>query len=102
MANLTRIVITAVVFASLGTLSGSAFAASRTNSSTTQANLHIQVNVVQVVMTNQNPKATPETAVSFSIPTVQPRISVSKEIHNMQTTGEKTLKMVEITTVVAE
>ena len=101
MAKLTHIAATTVVFALLVTLSGAAFAASRTDSSATQANLHIQVNVVQVVMNNQNPKATPETAVSYSIPTVQPRMSVSKEIHNMQATGE-TLKAVEITTVVAE
>ena len=101
MAKLTRIATTAVVFASLGTLP-SAFAASRTNTGTTQANLHIQVNVVQVVMTDGNPKATPGTAVSYSIPTIQPQMSVSKEIHNMQVTGEKTLKTVEITTVVAE
>jgi uncharacterized membrane protein len=101
MTKLTHIVAAAVVFASLVTFSGSAFAASRTDTSTTQANLHIQVNVVQVVMTNQNPKATPETAISYSIPTVQPRMSISKEIHNMQATG-KTLKTVEITTVVAE
>jgi hypothetical protein len=86
----------------ISTLSGLASGQNRTNTSTTSANLHIQVNVVQVVMTDQNPKATPETAVSYSIPTIQPRMNVTKEIRKMQATGEKTLKTVEITTVVAE
>jgi hypothetical protein len=85
----------------LSTLSGLASAQNRTNTSTTSANLHIQVNVVQVVMTEKNPKATPETAVSYSIPTIQPRMSVTKETRKMQATDGKS-PMVEITTIVAE
>jgi hypothetical protein len=102
MAKLTHIVTAAVIFASLGTLSRPAFAASRTDNGTTQANLHIQVNVVQVVMTNRNPKATPETAISYSIPTTQPPMSVTKEIRNMHSSDGKSLTMVEMTTVVVE
>ena len=86
----------------LSTLSGSTFAASRKDTSTTPANLHIQVNVVQVIMTNPDPKATPERAISYNIPTAQPRMSVSKETRKMQATGERTVKTVEVTTIVAE
>jgi hypothetical protein len=100
MIKLMRFV--AVIAIVLSTLSGLASGQNRTNTSTTSANLHIQVNVVQVVMTDQNRKATPETGVSYSIPTIQPRMNVTKEIRKMQATGEKTLKTVEITTVVAE
>jgi|SRR5947209_443997 len=86
----------------LSTFSGLASAQSRTNTRTTPANLHIQVNVVQVVMTQQNPKATSEATVSYSIPTVRPRLSVTKETHKMQTTDGKSSTMVEITTTVPE
>jgi hypothetical protein len=87
----------------LSILSGLASAQSRrTNTSTTPANLHIQVYVVEVVMPNPNPKATPETAVSYSIPTTQPRMSVTKEIRKMQATDGKDSSVVEITTIVAE
>ena len=58
----------AIIAILLSTLSGLASAQGRANTSTTQANLHIQVNVVQVVTTDQDSKATPETAVSYSIP----------------------------------
>jgi hypothetical protein len=100
MIKLTRFVAVSAIM--LSTLSGLASGQNRTNTSTTSANLHIQVNVVQVVMTNQNPKATSETAVSYSIPTVQPRTSVTKEIRKMKATKGNRLGMVEITTVVAE
>jgi Tfp pilus assembly protein PilE len=101
MIKLMRFV--AVIAIALSTLTGlAASAQNRTNTKTASANLHIQVYVVEVVMSNQNPKATPETAVSYSIPTTQPRMSVTKEIRKMQATGDKTLKTVEITTVVAE
>ena len=86
----------------LNILSGLASAQSRANTSTAQANLHIQANVVQVVMTIQNPKAALETTVIYSIPAVQPRMSVTKEIRKMQATEGNSLRMVEITTVVAE
>ena len=100
MIKLARFaVIIAIV---LNMLSGLASAQSRANTSTTQANLHIQVNVVQVVMTIQNPKAALETTVIYSIPAVQPRMSVTKEIRKMQATEGNSLRMVEITTVVAE
>jgi hypothetical protein len=99
MIKLMRFV--AVIAIVLSTLSGLASAQNRTNTSTTSANLHIQVNVVQVVMTEKNPKATPETAVSYSIPTIQPRMSVTKETRKMQATDGKS-PMVEITTIVAE
>jgi hypothetical protein len=100
MIKLARFaVIIAIV---LNILSGLASAQSRANTSTTQANLHIQVNVVQVVMTIQNPKAALETTVSYSIPAAQPRMSVTKEIRKMQATEGNSLRMVEITTVVAE
>jgi hypothetical protein len=94
----------AVIAIVLSTLSGRSFAESRTNTSTANANLHIQVNVIQVVMTtpDQNPKATPETAISYSIPTVQPRMSVTKEIRKMQASDGKNPGMVETTTIVAE
>lgn len=92
----------AVIAILLSTLSGPASAQARANSSTTQANLHIQVNVVQVVMTDQNPKATPETAVSYSIPTIQPRLSVTKEIRQVKATHGKNPRMVETTTIVLE
>jgi hypothetical protein len=92
----------AVIAILLSTLSGPASAQGRANSSTTQANLHIQVNVVQVVMTDQNPKATPETAVSYSIPTIQPRLSVTKEIRQVKATHGKNPRMVETTTIVLE
>jgi hypothetical protein len=92
-----------VITIMLSILSGLASAQSRrTNTSTTPANLHIQVYVVEVVMPNPNPKATPETAVSYSIPTTQPRMSVTKEIRKMQATDGKDSSVVEITTVVAE
>jgi len=99
MIKLMRFV---AVIAIVLTLSGLASAQNRTNTRTASANLRIQVHVVQVVMTDQNLKTTPEKAVSYNIPTVQPRMSVSKEIRNLQVTGQKTLKTVEITTVVAE
>ena len=86
----------------ISTLSGLASAQSRANTSTTQANLHIQVNVVQVIMTNQNPKAAPETTVSYSIPTIQPRMSITKESRQMQATEGNSVSIVEITTVIAE
>jgi hypothetical protein len=86
----------------VSTLSGQAFAESRTKGSTTHANLEIQVNVVQVVMTDRSPNATPEAAVSYFIPTVQPRMSVTREIRKMQATKGNKPGMVEITTVVAE
>jgi hypothetical protein len=92
----------AIIAILLSTLSGLASAQNRTNTSTASANLHIQVNVVQVVMTDQNPKATPEAAVSYSIPTIQPRMSVTKEIRKMQATDGKSSMMVETTTIVAE
>jgi hypothetical protein len=91
--------VTAIVFS---TLSGLAFAQNRTNTRTASANLHIQVNVVQMVMTNQNPTATPETSVTYSILSTQPRMNVTKETRNMQATEDKTVKTVEITTVVTE
>jgi hypothetical protein len=100
MIKLMRFV--AVIAIVLSTLSGLASAQNRTNTRTASANLNIQVNVVQVVMTDQNPKATPEAAVSYSIPTVQPRMSVTKEIRKMQATDGKNPRMVEITTIVAE
>ena len=100
MIKLMRFV--AVIAIVLSTLSGLASAQNRTNTRTASANLNIQVNVVQVVMTDQNPKATPEAAVSYSIPTVQPRMSVTKEIRKMQATDGKSPTMVEITTIVAE
>jgi hypothetical protein len=53
-------------------------------------------------MTDQNPKATPEAAVSYSIPTIQPSMSVTKEIRKMQATDGKSSMMVETTTIVAE
>ncbi|MGB8132395.1 MAG: hypothetical protein WCG81_21590 [Candidatus Angelobacter sp.] len=99
MTYSTRLV--AIIATLLSTLSGSAFAASRTDTSIV-ANLRIQVNVVQVIMTNPEPKATPERAVSYNIPTAQLRMSVSKEIRKMQATGEKAVKTVEVTTIVAE
>lgn len=87
----------------LSTLSGLASAQKGTNTRTASANLNIQVNVVEVVMTNQNLKTAPETAaVSYSIPTIQPRMSVTKEIQNMQTPDGKSFRMVETTTIVAE
>jgi ABC-type Na+ transport system ATPase subunit NatA len=55
MTNSTRLV--TVIATLLSALSGSAFAASRTDTSTTPANLRIQVNVVQVIMTNPDPQA---------------------------------------------
>ena len=70
-------------------------------SARTQANLQIRVNVVQVVMTEQNPTPAPQAAVSYSVSAVQPRTSVTKEIRNIKLTRE-TLKAVEITTVVVE
>jgi hypothetical protein len=100
MIKLMRFV--AVIAIVLSTLSGLASAQNRTNTRTASANLNIQVNVVQVVMTDQNPKATPEAAVSYSIPTIQPRMSVTKEIRKMQATDGKNPRMVEITTIVAE
>lgn len=92
----------AIIAIVLSTLSGLASAQNRTNTRTASANLHIQVNVVQVVMTDQNPKATPETAVSYSIPTIQPRMSVTKEIRNIRSADGKSLTMVQMTTIVAE
>lgn len=87
----------------LSTLSGLASAQGRgTNTGTTSANLHIQVNVVAVVMTNQNPTVTPEKAVNYSIPTTQSRMSVTKEIRKIQAPHDKSPRMVEITTIVAE
>jgi len=100
MIKLMRFVV--VIAIVLSTLSGQASAQNRTNTKTASANLHIQVYVVEVVMNNQNPKATPEAAITYSIPTTQPHMSVTKEIRKMQATGDKTLKTVEITTVVAE
>lgn len=98
MIKLTRIVTAAVVVLS----TFPAFAQSRTSTSTPQATLHIQVVVVPVVMTDQNPRVTSEAAISYSIPTVQPLMSVTKAIRNIRSADGKTLTMVEITTVVAE
>jgi hypothetical protein len=98
MIKLTRIVTVAVAVLS----AFPAFAQSRTSISTPQATLHIRVVVVPVIMTDQNPKVTSEAAISYSIPTVQPLMSVTKNIRNMRTTDGKSLTMVEITTVVAE
>jgi hypothetical protein len=92
----------AIVAILLSTLSGLASAQGRANTSTTQANLHIQVNVVQVVTTDQDSKATPETAVSYSIPTVPPRMSVTREIRQMKATHGKNPSIVETTTIVVE
>ena len=86
----------------LSTFSGLASAQSRANTRTTQANLHIEVNVVQVVMTQQNPKVTPEATVSYSIPMIQPRLSVTKEIHTMQSADGRIPTLVETTTIVPE
>ena len=102
MIRLTHIVTAAVAFAALGSFSGTAFAESRTNTTTKHAALHIQVIVVPVVMTDQNSKATSGAAISYSIPTFQPRMSVTKEIRNMRSTDRQTLMMVEVTTVVAQ
>jgi hypothetical protein len=100
MTKLARhVAITAIL---LSTLSGIASAQGRANTSTSQANLHIQVNVVQVVTTEQNPKVTPETAISYSIPTIQPHMIVTKELRLMQTTHGKSSRMVETTTIVVE
>jgi hypothetical protein len=92
----------AVIAIVLSALSGGAAAQNRTNTSTTSATLHIQVHVVQVVMTDHNPTATPETAVSYSIPTIRPRMNVTKETDKMQATDGKGPRMIEITTIVAE
>jgi len=100
MIKLMRFV--TVIAIVLSTLSGLASAQNRTNTRTASANLNIQVNVVQVVMTDQNPKATPETAVSYSIPTIQPLMSVTKEVRKMQAPDGKSLTMVQMTTIVAE
>lgn len=100
MIKLVRFV--AAIAIALSTLSGLASAQSRANTRTTQANLHIQVNVVQVVMTQQNPKAAPETTVSYSIPMIQPRLSVTKEIHTMQSADGRSPMLVETTTIVPE
>lgn len=98
MIKLTPIV-TAVV-AVLSTFP--AFAQNRASTSTPQATLHIQVMVVPVVMTDQDPKVMSQAAISYSIPTVQSPRSVTKEIRSMRSTDGKTLNTVEITTVVAE
>jgi hypothetical protein len=100
MIKLMRFV--AAIAIVLSTLSGLASAQNRTNTRTASANLHIQVNVVEVVMTDQNSKAKPETAVSYSIPAIQPRMSVTKNIRKMQATDGTSPRMVEITTIVAE
>ena len=93
----------AIIAILLSTLSGLASAQGRANTSTTQANLNIRVNVVQVVMTDQNSKVTSgSAAISYSIPTNQPPMSVTKEIRNMRSKDGKSLKMVEMTTVVVE
>jgi hypothetical protein len=92
----------AIIAILLSTLTGLASAQRRANTSTTPANLNIRVNVVQVVMTDQNPKATPQRAISYSISTVQPRTSVTKEIRQMQTADGKSSRMVETTTIVVE
>ena len=93
----------ALIAIALSTLSGLASAQKGTNTRTASANLNIQVNVVEVVMTNQNLKTAPETAaVSYSIPTIQPRMSVTKATRKMQATDGKSSAMVEITTIVAE
>jgi hypothetical protein len=100
MIKLAQILTVIVIM--LSTFPKAAFAQSRTSTSATQATLHIQVMVVPVVMTDQNPKVTSQTAISYSIPTVHSPMSVTKAIQNMLSTDGKTLKMVEITTVVAE
>jgi hypothetical protein len=92
----------AIIAILLSTLSGLASAQGRANTSTTQANLNIRVNVVQVVMTDQNSKVTSGAAISYSIPTTQPSMSVTKEIRNMRSKDGKSLKTVEMTTVVVE
>jgi len=102
MIKLTHIVTAAVAFAAVGAFSRTAFAESRTNTSTKHATLHIQVIVVPVVMTNQNSKVISGAAISYSIPTIEPRMSVTKEIRNMRSTDGKSLTMVETTTVVAQ
>lgn len=102
MIRLTNIVTAVVVLAALGSFSGTAFAESRTNTTTKHAALHIQVIVVPVVMTDQNSKATSGAAISYSIPTSQPRMSVTKELRDMHSTDGTAATMVEVTTVVAE
>jgi hypothetical protein len=92
----------AIIAILLSTLSGLASAQKRANTSTTQANLHIQVNVVEVVMTDQSPKATLQAAVNYSISAIQPRTSVTKEIRQMQTAEGKSTRNVETTTIVVE
>jgi hypothetical protein len=92
----------AIIAILLSTLSGLASAQKRANTPTTQANLHIQVNVVQVVMTEQNSTPTPQTAVSYSISALQPRTNVTKEMRQMQTPKGKNPRMVETTTIVVE
>jgi hypothetical protein len=101
MIKLMRVV--AAVIVVLSALSGLASAQNRTAARTASANLHIQVNVVQIVMPNQNQNAAPETAaVIYSIPTIQPHMNVTKEIRKMQGTKGKPPTAVEITTIVAE
>ena len=102
MIKLTRIVTAAVALAALGAFSGTAVAESGANTSTKHATLHIQVMVVPVVMTDQNSQVTSGAAVSYSIPTNQTPMSVTKEIRSVRSRDGKTLTMVETTTFVVE
>ena len=93
----------AIIGILLSTLTGLASAQRRANTSTTPANLNIRVNVVQVVMTDQNSKVTSGgAAISYSIPTNQPPMSITKEIRSVRSADGKRLTMVEMTTVVVE
>ena len=92
----------AIIAILLSALSGLAAAQKGVNTRTTQANLRIQVTVVPVVMSEQNAKATPQKAVNYSILAGQPRMSVTKEIRQMQTSDGKKSGVVETTTIVAE
>jgi hypothetical protein len=102
MTKSTRYVaIIAILLSTLSVLA-SAQGQGRANTSTTPANLRIRVNVVEVVMTDQNSKLTSGAAISYSIPTAQPRTSVTKEIRSVRSRDGKSLMLVEMTTVVVE
>jgi hypothetical protein len=102
MIKLTHIVTAALALAALGAFSGTAVAESGANTSTKHAALHIRVMVVPVVITDQTSKVISSAAVSYSIPTNQPPMSVTKEVRNVRSSDGKSVTMVEMTTFVVE
>jgi hypothetical protein len=98
LMRITIIIVAALIIFPKGVL-----AQKQAGTNTSQANLRIQVTVVPMVMTMQNPNQNADAAVSYSIQTAPPRMTVTKETQQMRINQRaQETKVVQITTVVAE